>query len=177
MLGQTLFFLKSNRCSNDDMTNIHENGVGHQARFSFSTFRFAEHQKHSVHLLLALYQQTLSAQHTQRFYGERRTHIQPILPLSAGIFCSYKLHYFVLNLQQCNTRRRRDVESTGVSEDTSLLMLPLVIRNENCKFGCLKTLDFQCWEHSIIVQQQINPIKKHHFWGLCDVQLTKWSDW
>lgn len=46
--SQHCILLTSNRCSQDQMTIMHENGDSHHARFSFSAFRFLEQQNQKV---------------------------------------------------------------------------------------------------------------------------------
>ncbi|XP_044226202.1 zona pellucida-like domain-containing protein 1 [Thunnus albacares] len=89
-------------CSKDQMTTMHENGDSHHARFSFPAFRFVEQQNQTV----------------STYY------LHCITRLCEISTCS--------DFKQCNTRRRRDVHSTGVSEATTLsLAVPIIARNDN----------------------------------------------
>ncbi|XP_053187125.1 zona pellucida-like domain-containing protein 1 [Scomber japonicus] len=89
-------------CSRDQMTTMHENGDSHHARFSFPAFRFVEQQN-----------QTLSTYF-----------LHCITRLCEISTCS--------EFKQCSSRRRRDVDSTGVSEATTLsLAVPIVTKNKN----------------------------------------------
>lgn len=47
-LSQRCVLSSSNRCSLDQMTTVLENGDSHNARFSFSAFRFLEQQNETV---------------------------------------------------------------------------------------------------------------------------------
>ncbi|XP_074466771.1 zona pellucida-like domain-containing protein 1 [Sebastes fasciatus] len=89
-------------CSKDQMTTMSENGDSHHARFSFPAFRFVEQQNETV----------------STYYLHCITRLCEIS--TCGDF------------KQCNNRRKRDAQSNGVSEATTLSSaIPIVTRNEN----------------------------------------------
>ncbi|XP_051257574.1 zona pellucida-like domain-containing protein 1 isoform X2 [Dicentrarchus labrax] len=89
-------------CSKDQMTTMHENGNSHHARFSFSAFRFLEQQNQTV----------------STYYLHCITRLCEISTCDA--------------FKQCNNRRKRDVDSTGVSGTTTLSSaVPIITKNEN----------------------------------------------
>ncbi|CAL9686047.1 unnamed protein product [Knipowitschia caucasica] len=90
-------------CSQDPLMKMYKNGDSQKARFSFSAFRFIEQQNETV----------------STYY------LHCIIRLCEISTCS--------SFKQCaKRRRRRDVESSGITEPTTLsLNKPIVIKNDN----------------------------------------------
>lgn len=92
-------------CSRDQLTTMHKNGDGHKAQFSFQAFRFVEQQNETV----------------STYY------LHCITRLCEVSTCD--------SFKQCNTqgrRRKRDMESTGVSDPTTLSStIPIVTQNDD----------------------------------------------
>ncbi|CAB1450029.1 unnamed protein product [Pleuronectes platessa] len=92
-------------CSSDQMTTVYGNGNGHQSRFSFPAFRFIEQQNQTV----------------STYYLHCITRLCEISTCSG--------------FQQCNSRRRRDVDPTDASEATILSSIPIVTKNDKSVSG------------------------------------------
>ncbi|XP_075875822.1 zona pellucida-like domain-containing protein 1 isoform X1 [Nelusetta ayraudi] len=102
--NNSTFFNLFISCSQDQMTTMLENGESHNSRFSFPAFRFLEQQNETV----------------STYY------LHCVTRLCEVSTCS--------TFKQCGNRRKRDVQSTGTSETTTLSSsIPIVTRNDNSK--------------------------------------------
>ncbi|XP_072301685.1 zona pellucida-like domain-containing protein 1 [Eucyclogobius newberryi] len=91
-------------CNYDSLTKIYLNGDGHKATFSFRAFRFIEQQNETV----------------STYYLHCITRLCEISTCQSFKQCSAK------------KRRRRDVQSTGITDPTTLSSsIPIVTRNDN----------------------------------------------
>ncbi|TNM84613.1 hypothetical protein fugu_008791 [Takifugu bimaculatus] len=87
-------------CSRDPMTVMHENGDSQHARFSFAAFRFLEQENQTV----------------STYYLHCITRLCEISKCS--------------EFKQCNNRKKRDVDSAGVSDATTLSSMAIVTKND-----------------------------------------------